>query len=83
MMPSALHCTDRYQNNRAEVSPERTRGRERQMRKFKSSGQAQRFLAVHDRIQNLFRLGRHLTRAVNFRILRDRAFAEWQQVTYA
>ena len=83
MMPSVPHCTDRYQNNRAEVSHERTRSRERQMRKFKSPGQAQRFLAVHDRIQNLFRLGRHLTQAVSFRILRDRAFAEWQQVTYA
>ena len=57
--------------------------RERLMRKFKSPGQAQRFLALHDRMQNLFRLGRHLTRAVTFRILRDRAFAEWQQVTYA
>ena len=53
------------------------------MRKFKSPGQAQRFLAIHDRIQNLFRLERHLTRAANFRILRDRAFAEWLQVTCA
>ena len=53
------------------------------MRKFKSPGQAQRFLAIHDRIQNLFRLERHLTRAANFRILRDRAFDEWLQVTCA
>ena len=83
VMPSVPHCTDQYQNNRAEVSHERTRSRERQMRKFKSPGHAQRFLAVHDRVQNLFRLGRHLTRAANFRILRHRAFGEWQQVTCA
>ena len=82
-MPSMPHCTARYQNNRAEVSHERTRSRERQMRKFKSPGQAQRFFAVHDRVQHLFRLGRHLTRAANFRILRLRALGEWQQVTCA
>ena len=81
LMPSVPHCTDRYENNRAEVSHERTRVRERQMRKFKSPGHAQRFLAVHDRMQILFRLGRHLTSAINFRILHQRAFAEWRQVT--
>lgn len=59
LMPSVPHCTNRYENNRAEVSHERTRVSERQMRKFKSPGHAQRFLAVHDRVQNLFRLGRH------------------------
>jgi putative transposase len=83
LMPDVSHVTDRYKNNRAEVSHEKTRVRERQMRKFKSPGQAQRFLVVHDRVQNLFRLGRHLTSAGNFRTLRARSFAEWQQVTCA
>ena len=64
-----------------EVSHEPTRQRERQMRRFKSVGQAQRFLAVHGVIGNHFRLGRHLLRAVHYREFRSRAFADWQQAT--
>ena len=44
VMPSVAHRTDRYENNRAEVSRQPTRQRERQMRRFKSPGQAQQFL---------------------------------------
>ena len=47
VMPSVVHCTDRYANNRAEVSHQPTRQRERQMRRFKSAAHAQRFLSVH------------------------------------
>ncbi len=82
-MPSVVHVTQQYANNRAEVSHEPTRQREYQMRRFKSPGQAQRFLAVHAVVGNLFRLGRHLTRAVHYRMFRARAFAQWQEVTYA
>ena len=39
-MPSVLHDTAQYANNRAEVSHQPTRQRERQMRRFKSPGQA-------------------------------------------
>ena len=35
---------------------------------------AQRFLSVHGLVQNLFRTGRHLMRAVHHRLLRERAF---------
>ena len=73
VMPSVVHCTDRYANNRAEVSHQPTRERERQMRRFTSAAHAQRFLSVHDPIQNLFRVGRHLLRAVHHRLLRTRA----------
>ncbi len=66
-----------------EVCHEPTRQRERQMRRFKSVGQAQRFLSVHDTVGNLFRLGRHLMRAKHYRELRSRALSEWQQVTCA
>ena len=83
LMPLVPHCTDQYANNRAELSHEPTRLRERQMRRFKSVGQAQRFLAVHGAIGNLFRLGRHLMRASHYREFRSRAFSEWQQVTCA
>ena len=47
IMPSVTHSTEQYENNRAEVSHEQTRQRERQMRRFKSAGQAQRFLTVY------------------------------------
>ena len=80
LMPSVPHNTDQYANNRAELSHESTRLRERQMRRFKSAGQAQRFLAVHGAIGNLFRLGRHLMRASHYREFRSRAFSEWQLI---
>ena len=51
VMPSVVHCTDQYANNRAEVSHQPTRQRERQMRRFKSAAHAQRFLSVHGPIQ--------------------------------
>ena len=83
IMPTSMHCHERYANNRAEVSHEHTRAQERQMRRFKSPGQAQRFLAVHSQVHNLFRVGRHLLRAANYRLLRTRSFETWQQVTCA
>ena len=55
-MPSVLHCTDQCANNRAEVSHQPTRQRERQMRRFTSAAQLQRFAWVHGIVQNLFRV---------------------------
>ena len=72
-----------YGNNRVEVSHEPTRQRERQMRKFKSPGQAQRFLTVHGLVQNLFCVGRHLLQAHHHPKLRGRAFIAWHEVTCA
>jgi putative transposase len=83
IMPSVAHDTNQYANNRAEVSHEPTRQRERGMRRFKSIAQAQRFLSVHGIIQNLFRVGRHLLRVANYRTLRARAFVVWNAVTCA
>jgi putative transposase len=83
VMPSVVHCTDRYANNRAEVSHQPTRQRERQMRRFKSPAHLQHLAAVHGVVQNLFRVGRHLLRAVHHRLLRTRAFVEWEEVTCA
>ncbi len=70
VMPSVPHSTRQYENNRAEVSHQPTRQRERQMRQFKSVGHAQHFLSVHGLVQDLFRTGRHLLRAVYHRLLR-------------
>ncbi len=83
VMASVVHCTDQYANNRAEVSHQPTRQRERQMRRFKSAAHAQRFLSVHGPIHNLFRVGRHLLRAVHYRLLRTRSFRIWDEVTCA
>ncbi len=83
VMPSVPHCTDRYANNRAEVLHQPTRQRERQMRRFKSPAHLQRFAAVHGVVQNLFRVGRYRLRSVHHRLLRRRAFAEWDVVTCA
>jgi putative transposase len=83
VMPSVEHVTARCANNRAEVSHQPTRQIERQMRNFKSAGQAQRFLSVHGVVRNLFRLGRHRLRAADYRTLRRRAFAVWSEVAVA
>jgi putative transposase len=83
ILPHVAHDTRRYANNRAEVSHQSTRQRERQMRRFKSSRQAQRFLTVHGVIQNLFRVGRHLLRSTHHRLLRSRSFIVWRSVTAA
>ena len=83
LLPSVSHCQDKRANNRAEVSHQPTRQQERQMRRFKSPGHAQRFLSVHGPINNLFRLQRHLMRALNYRLFGDRAFATWREVTCA
>ena len=77
LMPDVIHCTEQYENNRAEQSHEATRVRERGMRLFKSVGQAQRFLGAHAAVSNLFNLGRHLVRAEHYRDLRISAFEEW------
>ena len=79
LMPDVIHSSEQYENNRAEQSHEATRVRERGMRKFKSVGQAQRFLGTHAAVSNLFNLGRHLIRAEHYRNLRTSAFNEWSR----
>jgi putative transposase len=73
-MPTVEHINQVYANNRAEVSHQPTRQQEYHMRGFSSSTQAQRFLTLHGLTQNLFRLGRHMMQAVNYRLLRTQAF---------
>jgi len=63
LIPDAVHDSSQYANNRAELSHQPTRVRERGMRRFKSRMQAQRFLSVHSAVYNLFNLGRHLVKA--------------------
>mgnify|MGYP003111738178 CR=1 FL=1 len=79
LIPSVIHDNARYANNRAEQSHEPTRVRERVMRRFKSVGQAQKFLGVHAAVSNLFNLGRHKVGAQHHRDLRISAFTEWSR----
>jgi putative transposase len=46
--PGVEHRQHKGLNNRAENSHQPTRRRERQMKRFKSAGQVQRFLSAHD-----------------------------------
>jgi putative transposase len=78
LVPNTIHDTSQYANNRAELSHQPTRVRERGMRRFKSRQQAQRFLSVHATVYNLFNLGRHMVSAENYRLLRLRAFTSWK-----
>ena len=79
LIPDTIHDTTQYANNRAEVSHQPTRVRERGMRRFKSTLQTQRFLSVHAVVYNLFNLGRHLISAEHYRLLRQRAFMSWKE----
>ena len=53
---SSRHETGGRLNNRAEVSHQPVRRRERVMQRFKSPGSAQRFLSVHAAVYNTFNL---------------------------
>ena len=82
-MPTVEHRNHVYANNRAEVSHQPTRQREYHMRGFKSPTQTQQFLTLHGLTHNLFRLGRHLMPAGNYRILQTQAFQVWKEAVGA
>ena len=81
VMPGVEHRQHKGLNNRAENSHQPTRKRERQMERFKSARQAQRFLSAHDRVNNLFHLRRHRLSAAQYRAARTRAYRTWAEVT--
>jgi len=70
-------------NNRAEVSHQPTRQRERQRRGFRSPGSAQRFLATHAAVYNHFNVQRHLISRRTLRRLRAAALAGWRDIVAA
>ena len=80
-MPGVEHRRHKGLNNRAENSQQPTRRRERQMKRFKSPRQAQRFLSAHDQINNLFHLRRDHVTASEYQAARARAFQTWAEVT--
>jgi putative transposase len=83
ILPDIEHRQSRYLNNRAENSHQPTRVRERQMKRFKSSEQAQRFLSVFESINAPFRLCRHLLSATRYRLLLNQSFHLWNKTALA
>jgi len=81
ILPGVEHRQHKGLNNRAENSHQPTRQQERQMRRFKSAGHAQRFLAAFEPIAGHFRLRRHRVPAAEYRAERLRRFQSWNVVT--
>ncbi|HEY8598463.1 MAG TPA: IS6 family transposase [Thermomicrobiales bacterium] len=81
VLPSVEHRQHKRLNNRAENSHQPTRERERRMRRFKSPGHAQRFLAAYGPIAAHFRPRRHRLAAAAYRATRAERFATWRAVT--
>ena len=75
--PGVEHRQHKGINNRAEASHRHTRQRGKIMGRFKSPGQAQRFLSVHDQTAALFRPKRHRLSARSYRHARNDAFEIW------
>ena len=79
-----LHKPGRLRdNNRVENSHLPVRRRERKMQRFKSQGQAQRFVSTHSAIYNTFNIQRHLINRNTMRQLRTSAIEEWLSASAA
>lgn len=72
--PGIEHHQHKVLNNRAEASHRQTRRREKTMGRFKSPGQSQRFLSVHDQTAALLRPKRHRLSAIFYRHASSNAF---------
>jgi putative transposase len=83
VMAGVEHRRHKGLNNRAENSRQPTRRRERQMKRYKSAGQVQRFLSAHDPINNPFPLRCNHVTAAQYRAARARAFEVWAEMTGA
>jgi putative transposase len=81
IMPGVEHRQHKGLNNRAELSHQPTRQRERQMRRYKSPRHMQRFLLAHGPINNVFRCQRNRLSAQQYRHVRTQAFSLWNVVT--
>ncbi len=83
ILPGVEHRQHKGLNNRAENSHQPTRQWERQVRRFKSPGHAQRFLSAFEPIAGHFWLRRHRVPAAQYREERLRQFQSWNAGTGA
>jgi putative transposase len=81
LLPGVEHRQHIGLNNRAEHSHQPTRQRERTRRRFKSGGQAQRYLSAFGLIQRHLRPRRHRFTARAYGAERHRRFLAWTEVT--
>src|SRR5918998_1032739 len=80
---TARHERGLRKNNRAEVSHQPVRRRERKMQRFKSPGSAQRFVSMHSAAYNTFNVQRHLISRRTLRTFRSEAVEQWRAATAA
>jgi putative transposase len=80
VMPSVEHRQHKGLNNQAENSHQPTRMRERRMRKFKSPGQAQRFLSAFGPIRDHFHPKQHQLTAQGYREQMRQRIQDWQEI---
>jgi putative transposase len=81
LLPRVEHRQHKRLNNRAENSHQPTRVREKVMRRYKSQGQAQRFLSAQGLIREHFRPKRHKVSASDYRAKMQEQFTTWNEVT--
>ena len=81
VLPSVEHRQHKRLNNRAENSHQPSRQRERTMRRFKSGGHAQRFLAAQGPIREHVCPRRHRLSAKQYRTTMQERFVVWNTIT--
>ena len=75
--------TGRWKNNRCENSHLPFCRREQPMLKFRYPRSLQKFVSIHASVHNHFNHERHLTSRETFKLQRNAALAEWQQLSVA
>ena len=73
----------RWLNNRAENSHLPFRRREYAMLKFRQMRSLQKFVSIHSSVFNHFNKERHLNSRVTYKVQREAALVEWQQLCAA
>ena len=73
----------RWKNNRCENTHLPFRRREQAMLKFRQLRSLQKFVSIHASVYNHFNHERHLTNRETFKLQRNAALAEWQQLSVA
>jgi putative transposase len=81
LLKGVEHRQHKGLNNRAENSHRPTRVRERRMGRFKSPGQAQRFLSAFEPIRGHFHPHQHKLPATEYRETMSQRFESWRELT--